>query len=204
MARMRRHEAAVDNLHRAVEVYGELGDECGRARTRMHLGVTLQAAGRPADALARTREALAWFRSEGDRAGEAYALAAAGWYLALLPDHEQALVYCGQAAELLAGLAGLSDRYAEAAIWCKLTALHHQLGDRVAAIDGYRRTVRLTGELGDLQHQAEAQDRIGDLHAERGDLDQARAAWSAALRTLTSLGSQEIDEVRTKLATSAH
>jgi tetratricopeptide (TPR) repeat protein len=91
---------AVQHLHQALHLYGELGDPDGQAQTHIALGIVVERQGRHRTALSHTRQALRLYRTAGDRARQAVALNAVGWDHAQLGEHHQALRHCREALEL--------------------------------------------------------------------------------------------------------
>jgi hypothetical protein len=100
LTRHGRHDDAVQHLHQALHLYGELGDPDGQAQTHIALGIVVERQGRHRTALSHTRQALRLYRTAGDRARQAVALNAVGWDHAQLGEHHQALRHCREALEL--------------------------------------------------------------------------------------------------------
>jgi hypothetical protein len=57
----------------AMRLYGEIGDDTGRARTHHNLGWLSEVQSRYPEALAHSQQALSLFQSVGDRVGHARA-----------------------------------------------------------------------------------------------------------------------------------
>jgi len=155
-----------------------------RAHIHLDLGRALQSEGRPADALAHARQALALVGDAGDHAGQAQALNDIGWYHAQLGDHHQALTHCQQALTLHRAL---GDRRGEAQALDSAGYAHHHLGDPQQALAFLEQSLALNREL-DLQGQAIVLSHLGDTHRATGDITRARDAWQQALAIVGQLG----------------
>ena len=192
-----RWDEARGHHHRALELFTELRDDVGRARTLHSLGYLTELQGLPTvQALHYSTRALELLRATDDRIGLAKALNAVGWYHALLGDHERALRYCQDGADLARQL---GDRTIEAHSLDSLGYANHHLGDHQQAISCYTRALHLLRTLGDRYHDAEVSCHLGDVHAANHNHVAARAAWRHAVTVFDQLGHPDADAVRARL-----
>ncbi len=190
------HDRSRPRLHRALELFTELGDDIGRANTHRSLGWECDQQGDLPGALRHNQLALELFQDSGHRAARASVLNSVGWYHAQLGHYAQTLSHCFRA---LAMLQDLDDRYGQASTWHSIAYAHHHLGRHPHALLGYRNALALYRELGVPYLEASTLVDIGDTHLAMGDHDDAHAAWQQALTSLTSLGHADADQVRARL-----
>ncbi|MFD5555722.1 BTAD domain-containing putative transcriptional regulator [Streptomyces sp. NPDC127068] len=180
-----RPEDARLHFAQALDMYQELDDPVGEARTRLSLSWWYDRQQDLPGSLRENERALALFRRAGHEVGEARALNAVGWDHAQLGDHEKASSCCRQA---LALQQKFGDVRGEANTWDSLGFAYLHLGEHARAVDCYRRALRLSRDLGHRFGEAEALSHLGDVHHATGDRAAARAAWRAAEAILTDTG----------------
>ncbi|MFJ7495173.1 ATP-binding protein [Streptomyces sp. NPDC097727] len=166
-----------------------------RASAERSIGWVRGRQGRHTEALHHARQALALYRTLGDRGSEARELNAVGWYLTLLGDHRQAITMCEEALPMLQEA---GNRRSEAATWDSIGYARQRLGDLDAAIADYRRSLRLYEEVLDGYNQSDVLDHIASAQLERGDDAQARASWMRAAELLSTIGNPRAAEMRAK------
>jgi DNA-binding SARP family transcriptional activator/tetratricopeptide (TPR) repeat protein len=189
---------ALSHLATALRLRQDAADVAGQARVHLYTGRALAGQGRYRDALARSRQSLQLARAAGAPAQPlvADALNQAGWYLAQLGHHQQALGYCQQAVSLGHRL---GHRQGLASSLGSLAYVYQHLGRHGEAADCYRCAVDLTEELGDLWDKAQALSLAGDAHHADGNLPAARQIWTQALAILNDLHHPDAEPLRAKL-----
>ena len=193
---LRAYQDALDQLKRAVDLYGQLGDTVGEGRTQLALSQLCEYRDQPLPALRHARKALGFFVSAGHAPGEASALNSVGWHQAHLGNHRQALIDCGHA---LALHHRLGDRRGEGVTNDSLGYAYHHLGDHAQACRCYRNAVELFRGIGDRYNEASSLSRLGDVHIDAGQATMAVIAWQDALAILASLDHPDVEEMRAKL-----
>jgi tetratricopeptide (TPR) repeat protein/transcriptional regulator with XRE-family HTH domain len=192
------YQEAGAQFERALEQYRQLQDQLGEANVHLNVSLLLERQDRLAAAAEEDERALNLFRAAGHRAGQALALNAAGWHLALLGKHQQALASCRQA---LALQGELGDRLDEANTWDSLGYIHHRLGQYEQAIACYQQALGLLARTKEGYRQALILTHLGDSHHSAGDAPAARSAWRQALAILDSMHHPDAQAVRAKLTT---
>jgi DNA-binding SARP family transcriptional activator len=195
-ARMGRRDAAVTQLHQALDGYRALDDHLGQGKAHLGLGFILEKDGRYRDAQEQARLAIDRFSDAADRTGQARAINSFGWCHSLLGDHRTALKYCQEA---LALQRESNDRRGMAYTLDSLGYIHHQLADYSAAIACYEEAIELLREADDRYYQADALHHLGDTHQALGQTGTATTAWRQALALLDQLHHPDADTIRAKL-----
>ena len=184
----------------SLELYQQLGDRCGQARTLAGLGMLAARQGRLGDSLSYDEQSLRLYRAAGYKPGEAMMLYGVGWDHGLLGDYEQARAFCQQALTLNAET---GNRDINAAIWDSLGYAEHHLGNLTEAATCYQRALSLIREFGDRWREAVTLTHLGDTHHATGDQPEARQTWEHALAILEDLDHPHAAKVRAKLAAQA-
>ncbi|MBO3743033.1 AfsR/SARP family transcriptional regulator [Actinoplanes flavus] len=193
---LRRYEDAHGHLGCALTLFGELGDDAGRAHVHLDIAMLFDRQGLPREALPHAHRTLELYRAVGTPLKQAVALNAVGWYHSQLGEHREALGY-GEEALALSQQAG--SPYGQANTWDSLGFAHHHLGEHRQAIACYRQALDLFRDIGDRHAEALVRDHLGDTHHAVGDAATAREEWRQALDTLERLGHPAAGELRAKL-----
>jgi tetratricopeptide (TPR) repeat protein len=178
-------------LHRALELYRQLGDHGGQGATHFLLATTRELQGRSREALDHAQQALELYRAAGHQIGQARALNAVGSCSSL-----QALASCQQA---LALYRDLGDQMGEAETLGSLGRAHQHLGDHRQAIECYHQALDLYRKIRHPHGEAITLTRLGDTHHAAGDDDAARDAWEQAQTLFEDLQHPDAEQVRVKL-----
>ncbi|HEX6682543.1 MAG TPA: tetratricopeptide repeat protein [Candidatus Limnocylindrales bacterium] len=194
--RLQRYPESLPHLHRALELYRELGHDAGQASIHMGLSWTANRQGDAPTALDQAEQALEIYLLTGDRSGQATALNSIGWNQGLLGQHGQALDTCRRAVSIVREL---NDRNLEAHTVNSLALQYRHMGDFPNALRSYQESLDLFRELGIPYEEASTLIAIGDVHAAAGDGDSATRSWHDGLRILEELGSPHVDEIRSRL-----
>jgi tetratricopeptide (TPR) repeat protein len=191
-------DSAEAHLRQALQLYRDLGDECGQARIHLNLAVVCERRGQHDCALDHAERARGMFERAGERAGQADACNAVGWYSAHVGDrrHEDALGYCQEALRLYKEV---GDEKGESHAWDSLGYINNLLGRPQEAIGCYRRALALRRKLGDRYFEARALESLGDIQRDVGELGSARDAWREALVILDAFGHPDAHQIRAKL-----
>src|SRR5439155_15793301 len=112
-------------FERALELFTELGDLAGQARTHLRFNWVLDRQGRLPESLHHAHEARRLAEAAGHRRALAGALNAIGWLYSLLGQHDQTLVYCRQAVTVCQEI---GDEQTEADSLDSLGHAYHHLG----------------------------------------------------------------------------
>jgi DNA-binding SARP family transcriptional activator/tetratricopeptide (TPR) repeat protein len=193
---LRAYQDALDQLERAVDLYGQLGDTVGEGRTQLALSQLCEYRGQHLLALRHARKALDLFVAAAHAPGEASALNSVGWHQTHLGNHRQALIDCRDA---LALYHRLGDRRGEGVTNDSLGYAYHHVGDLARARGCYRNAVELFRSIGDRYNEASSLSRLGDVHIDAGEATMAATAWQDALAILRSLDHPDVEETRAKL-----
>ncbi len=189
---------ALTHLARALRLREEAGDVHGQGRVHLHTSRALEIQGRYHETLANAQRALVLATAAGAPALplQAEALNTAGWALAQLGEHHEALGYCQQAVALNQQL---GNKHTQPAMLDSLAYVHLQLGHITQAASCYRRAIELFDELGHRYPKAEALACIGDAQHIDGNLSAARHAWTQALAILDDLHHPDAEHLRARL-----
>jgi tetratricopeptide (TPR) repeat protein len=184
------------NFRIALDLFGELGNHLGLARTHQALSQLTGNQGRHQDSLDHASHALEHCQAAGDRGGQSSALNNLGWLHSQLGDHHQALADCRRALALAVETGDLSS---QAHICDSLGYVHHHLGRYDDAVTSYRRALELFQRTGDQHNKATCLGQLGDTHHDAGAPAAAREAWAQALTIADQLALPDTDPLRTKL-----
>ncbi|MBB5957358.1 tetratricopeptide (TPR) repeat protein, partial [Saccharothrix tamanrassetensis] len=184
-AALRRHEQAVEHLHRALALAEEHQDPTQQAHIHHILAWAWEQREDYRRALAHARHALALLRPLDQAVWEGHALNAVGWYCARLGDHDTAREHC-QAALVLHRRH--QDPEGEAATLDSLGYIDHHTGRDHQAVHHHRQALTLYRTLGDTTGCADTLDRLGHPYAALDQHDRARAVWQEALELYLEQG----------------
>jgi DNA-binding SARP family transcriptional activator/tetratricopeptide (TPR) repeat protein len=188
--------AAHECFHDALDLFGSLRDEVGRARTHHDLCLLSDRQGDHQDALDHGHRALELYQSIGDKAGYARELNAVGWCYAALGDYQHALDSCQQA---LALQQELRDHSQEGATWDSLGYAYHHLGRYGEAAGCYRHAIDLSRQLGNRYCEASCLLHLGDTHRAVGIPAEARDVWRRAQVILDEIAHPDAEHARARL-----
>jgi tetratricopeptide (TPR) repeat protein len=176
---------ALDHMSRAVATFRSLGDDWHLLVSLEKLGELLRAQGRPEEAEARQREALALVERFDDlraRARLRRTLAETLGYLRKLAE----------AAELLdaavTDFRRLGDRVWEAASLYALGKIYRLLGRRTEALDCYDKALDIFGPMGERLWVGRVRNARIRVLAGMGRMDRAQAEAQQALEIFDELG----------------
>ncbi|MFE2757969.1 ATP-binding protein, partial [Actinosynnema sp. NPDC059335] len=183
--RHERYDEAGEHLRLALDLYDELGDQVGAARTVLNLGILAEHRADYPTALEHARQAFDRFALAGHAHGQANALNNIGWYQIQLGDHESALEHCRRA---LALQQEIGNAYWQAHIWDSLGTAHHHLGRHREAIRCFGQALALWRDTGERFFEATTLTHLGDARHAVGDPAGARSAWLRSAVILDDLG----------------
>jgi DNA-binding SARP family transcriptional activator/tetratricopeptide (TPR) repeat protein len=180
----------------ALDLFAEIGNHTGQAKTCLAFAWVAGAQGRHAEALGHSRRSLGHYRDAGELAGQAKALNNIGWHLAEQHDYAQALAHCQQALSIQQVL---DDRNGQAHANDSLGYIYRHLGRHREAIECYRQALPLFRGTGDSYSEAICLSYLGDVYEVAGDADGARQAWTHAQDILSRLEHPDVEQIRAKL-----
>ena len=172
-------------LEQALDLWQELGDHKGAARTLMVLGHVADRQGSLDEAATRFEAALTIGREIGDTSLIASALGNLGVVADLQGDYPLAIA---RQEEALAIFRQLGNRRREAGALDNLGIVARAQGDLVGATHHYENALRIRRELGDAWGIAATLGNLGVAAHQSGDLDRARGYYEDALAGLRELG----------------
>jgi tetratricopeptide (TPR) repeat protein len=187
------------HMHRALELFRDLGDRASEAVVLNGLSLTLERQGRYAEALPGVLEALRILKAVGHWWAQATLENSAGWLCAHLGQYPDALSHSHSALSLhresgnLSGAADTMDT---------IGYIQLQLKDLAEAKTYVDQALKAYRELGDPFGEANALNTLGDVLAAQGDALAARAAWLGSEAILNQLSHPHAEIVRIKLQTS--
>ena len=172
------YDEAAAQFERVLEQFRRLGDRAREAGVHLNMSLLLERQHRYAAAAQQDRRALRLYRATEHRPGQALALNAVGWHLALVGKHHEALSCCQEA---LALQRELGDPLDESNTWDSLGYIHDQLGQHEQAAACYRKALNLLARSKERWRQATVLTHLGDSHHSAGDPQAAHGAWREAL-----------------------
>ncbi|MFC8668730.1 ATP-binding protein [Streptomyces sp. NPDC057199] len=191
-ANVGRHDEAVEELRRALELAEGSGDLDGQAHAHESLARAWGSVGGDQMAWEHATHALRLFRETRDVMWEAEALNIVGRYAARLGLYDEAR------APLLDALV-LCRRYGnpagEADTLTSLGRLAYDTRDDSQALDRYQQALGVTRNIGDVWQEADALDGLGQTYARLGRPDESRRSWLQALELYRSQH-RRVDETR--------
>jgi DNA-binding SARP family transcriptional activator/tetratricopeptide (TPR) repeat protein len=195
-----RFELAAHRLRRARATFEAAGDELGAARARHGLADSARGLGRFAEAQEHFTAALEAFRRHHDPSAEAETLICRAACHADQRDPGPARDSLTM-AETIARDTG--SRPLLAYTLRRMGDVHRELGHPDLALDAYRRALPLLADLPDPLWHPRVLVRQGDVQAQLGDLDAARASWTTATEALRAAGSPELGPAQDRLVAPA-
>lgn len=171
----------------ALEAFDAGGDERGRARAFIELGLIALRRREPAEALNHFDQALKAARATRDRTLEAQTLECLGQAQAVAGRHAEALDAYRSALSLYRESKQLRE---EAGALVQLGDFQHNLGQTDQALQAYQQALTLAQQLNDGERIVEALDRLAWAYNELGDAQQALEVATQALFAHRQVGDQ--------------
>ncbi len=198
--RLGRHDAANEQMRRALELYEALDDQAGKAHAHRTLTWVLDRQGRYREALMHAEQAVELFRIAGRPAGQARALNAAGWFHIQLGAPGEGLRLCQRALDLQMEIA---DRFGLVDTLDSIARAHACMARYDEATACYQQARQLCREFDDRYDEAQILVHLGDMSLAADDLDSAVAAWRDAVTIFDDLDLPEAANLRAKLSNLA-
>jgi DNA-binding SARP family transcriptional activator/Tfp pilus assembly protein PilF len=195
--RLGRHDAANEQMRRALELYEVLDDQAGKAHAHRTLTWVLDRQGRYREALTHAEQAVELFRIAGRPAGQARALNAAGWFHIQLGAPAEGLRLCQRALDMQMEIA---DRFGLVDTLDSIARAHASLARYDEATACYRQARQLCREFDDRYDEAQILVHLGDTSLAADDPDSAAAAWRDAVTIFDDLDLPEAANLRAKLS----
>jgi tetratricopeptide (TPR) repeat protein len=194
-------------LRRAQELFEEIGDAVGLARTHLILGKSYEHEGRFRESLQAMEAALELSSAAGEPAGaetggadmrlvRGAALNNSAWCRVHLGELEQARDRCLEAIELCQAL-GFAP--GEAGTWDTLGYVYQRLESYDEAVRCFMRALDLGTAIGNRLQLANTLGHLAETHQAAGAVAEARAAWLRALGMYDDLRHRDADKVRAKI-----
>jgi DNA-binding SARP family transcriptional activator/tetratricopeptide (TPR) repeat protein len=195
------YQAAIDQLHPALELARRAGWPAGQAAALGNLGVMHLQTGRLRESVARMAEATTRYRELGMPGTEAIGLTnLALGYLRLGRLRESAERYA-DALELFGRIG--SDR-GEATALGGLGEVHHRMGRFDEALDQLTRSLALLRDVGDQRNELNVQRAIAAVHRDAGRLAAARGGADTVLALARDIGERRVETDTLNLLGTIH
>ncbi len=190
------YEAADPNVHRALDLFRQLGDRANEAWVLNGLSAMLERQERYPEALAVALDALRMLKAAGHWWTQGNLENGVGWLYAHLGQYDQALTHCQRSL----GLHRESgNRGGTADTLDSMGFIYRSLGDFNQAKAYYRQAIDGYREIGAPFGQGNSLNGFGDVLVAEGDHHGAREAYLAAAAILDTLPHPLANEVRGKL-----
>jgi transcriptional regulator with XRE-family HTH domain/tetratricopeptide (TPR) repeat protein len=200
LAQLGEYAEAFDWLAQAGQIFAELGDQVGLARTDLILSQAFEYQGQYADALRATDSALRIAATAADdpdmQLVRAAALNNSACCRVQLGDLEQAREAC---LEALALCRSLGYTPGEAGTLDTLGCVYQHQGCYRDAVECFTRALELGSGSGNRLLLANTLGHLAQTHQAAGDVAAARAAWTGALEVYDDLRHRDGEKVRAKI-----
>jgi DNA-binding SARP family transcriptional activator/Tfp pilus assembly protein PilF len=197
---LERPAEAIRHLRRASRLHHEAGQDTGHANTLNTLGIAHAQFGDTSRSLRCLERALAIRRQTGDLHGQVMTLGNMAMAYGEAAQFAPALRYAEQALQLARQT---GDEQLEGNALANIGDLLRATGSLDEAINVLGQAVSIQLEAASRLHQAEALNYLGLAYAERGEPDQARAAWARALSLYGPLQDASAAKIRHSLESLA-
>jgi hypothetical protein len=200
LAQLGEYAEAQDLLRRAGELFREIGDGVGLARTHVVMSQVHDYQGQYAESLRVADEALRIADGDPDdpdmRLVRAAALNNSAWCRIPFGELAPARDRCLEAISLCRSLGYTPG---EAGTWDTLGYVYQHLGDYAEAVRCFRTALQLGEASGNRLLLANTLGHLAETHALAGDLGAARAAWQRALDVYDDLRHRDGAKARAKI-----
>ena len=180
-----RHDAALDHLEQARQIFRHAGNMPGQARALNNLSIVETRLGHYPAAAEHLRESLKLYRLSANGTGQARALTNLGNLESRMGRDEDAIVHYGEALRLHREAA---DRIGEAVLLSNLGGAEAKLGRYDAAEEHLTAALDLDRELGKIHYEASTLDSLGTLYGDRRDAERAAAYYREAMVLFRRVG----------------
>lgn len=167
------------HLAAALSCFEDSADDLNQAHTLQALTLAFLMTGDPERAVEHAEHSLELYLRTGSSHWKPNALNTLGWCLAHAGRYEAANERCQEA--LRSCRASGEHRQTEAAVLDSLGFIATRAGRHREAVGHYHRSLRLFQELGNTFDEADTLSGLAEAHAELGEQEAARDAWSRAL-----------------------
>ncbi len=185
LAHTGRYDEAKEAARQALALAEREGDEAGKAAALTALGMTINWAGEPAQAVSHLRTAVQLYRRQADPNGEAKARYALG--NAMLGVKK----YTAAEAELEAALAlhaSLGNRLEEADVLSTLSILYMERGDTDTAVTRYEQALQTCRAIGYRYGEARTLANLGNVFYVQGQISRALEFYDEAVHLFQDIG----------------
>jgi CHAT domain-containing protein/tetratricopeptide (TPR) repeat protein len=174
----------------SLEIFSELGDRAGEARSLLYNGYVSSSTGGQDEAVARFNESLALSRATADRAGEALSLAALGAVHSLRGEEQSALDLQLEVARIFHAI---GNRQSEALALNGVGQAYDDLNEKLTALDNYRQALKLFQAGGNLDFATDTVYQIAKVYASQGDSEQALAHFKQCIVLSRAAGKRRME-----------
>ncbi|GAA1027860.1 MULTISPECIES: AfsR/SARP family transcriptional regulator [Amycolatopsis] len=189
--------AAEEDLRSALAIYQTLRDSAGLARAANNLSLVLCDRGEAGTALEYAQFALATFSEVGNGWAQANALGNLGWCYSLEGRHHDAIDHFVRS---LVQCRRHDYEWGESFALRGLGTAHGALRNFEAAKSCFAQSLDLCRAAGDRRGSGMALESLGEVAALRGELDEARSRWEAAIAILAEANDPYAERIRARLA----
>ncbi|MER6824882.1 tetratricopeptide repeat protein [Streptosporangium sp. NPDC000563] len=188
-------DVALNCFEQALRLRRALADRHGQAASLTHIGIIHSHLGDYPKATEHLLGALGLYRQGGDRRGQQVALNNIGEIEFRLGNYNTALRHYEEAESVYPDM-GPQNK----AIWLNNVANVYQFLNRHAdALECYRKSLRIHGDIGDRRHEVDALNNIGNCYARMGRDEDALVHHQKALRVSIEI-SERHEESRALLS----
>ena len=191
---------AEEQLRLAIECYREAGDPAGTIDAEERIASLYRDTGREHDAITMYERILAANRSIGDPRRVGLTLIRLGALLSSIGTPAEALGHLLEARAVFGALVAV-DPYNGQRAEIALARAYLALGELSEAAATAARGAAGMRRLGSMFEEAQAVEVLALVAVERGDADDSRRFWSAALEIYDELGSPRARTLRAELST---
>ncbi|HVV22412.1 MAG TPA: tetratricopeptide repeat protein, partial [Pseudonocardiaceae bacterium] len=190
--RARQYDEAVEAYTEALELARQLGSDVGAATVLNNLALAERRLGRHADAIAHHQQAVELAEAMGEPYGLCVAVTNLGTAYAEVERFDDAIGCQREALRHAAAIGGNGRRYQMASVLRELGEVYSRLDDHRRAVECYRRSGELAGEVGAVRIQVRAAIGLATAHRALGAADEASVAAKDARRLADVLGDPEL------------
>jgi eukaryotic-like serine/threonine-protein kinase len=172
-------QAALDPLNRALTLSVQLDNQEQKAATLHAMAVAYRMLNKPEDGLRNDQEALAIWRSIGQKRGIASSLNEIARTQALLGRTKEARANFEEALEIrreIGDKRGLGDTFID------LGNFYDDRGDHDQALKMYKESLQIERDIGSESLQAACLNNIGGVYFAKGEYEDARTYYQQALQ----------------------
>jgi|GEM_PF-2311990 len=187
------YNKAIEFLTEALNISRKLKNRQIQGNNLNNIGIVFQHLEKYDEAISFHVQALEIAREIGDKRGECSRVGNLSSIYTELGQYDMAVEY----SELTKKIAGeIGDRRSEGTSWGNLGNIHLYLKRYDEAIEFLNHAFIIAREIGDKEGQGRHLCNFGLAYKAKGNIDQARKKWQAALQILEEIKSPNAEKVR--------